>query len=64
MKTILINIAIIVGAFFIWCANHCLEERELNKINQKIKEEKRYHAEFVNAKRTGSNAKGKPENSR
>ena len=64
MKIILINIAIIVGSLIIWFGNHYFEERELNEINEQIEEEKRYHAEFVNAKRTGSNAKGKPENSR
>lgn len=64
MNTILINIAIIVGALLICAGNAYFEERELNEINEQIEEEKRYHAEFVNAKRTGSNAKGKPENSR
>lgn len=59
MKIILINIAIIIGALFIWFANHYFEERELNEINQKIEEEKKYHEDYVNKVRARRNTTSK-----
>ena len=39
METIITNILIIGFAVFVWVANHVLETRDLEKIEQEIKEE-------------------------
>ena len=63
MNTVLINIAIIVGALIICAGNAYFEERELNEINQKIEEEKKYHEDYVNKVRARRNTESKHPNS-
>lgn len=41
MNTIVVNIIIVLSAFGIWAINHRLEERDLERIEEAIEEEKK-----------------------
>ena len=45
MNTIITNVIIVLFAFGIWCINHRFEERDLERIEEAIEEEKSKRSE-------------------
>lgn len=50
MNTIIINTVIVLFAFGIWCINHRFEERDLERIEKAIEEEKKEYEQRKSTK--------------